>query len=337
VISVLAMPHSRCQGAILLSALLLSATSLLSQSAVMPRSRMALRRDSGATRSPQPLEAFIVAHPDDWQLFMGDVAVAAVRAKSPTLFVVVTAGDAGRTRRYWQARERGAIASMLVAYGTMPNDSAQLNGDTVPPAQCSWVVIDGQRLRRCSVGKCVTYFLRLPDGNLDGTGFAVTGRVGLAQLESGRSALLTSVDSASSVGSWSMLSSVVRDMVRAEATRAHVRDTRVRLHAQDPDSVRNPNDHSDHRAVGRLAASLATAQGWALTYYADYSITQRPVNRSATEFGHKAAVFMAYDRARILADSTWSAYVEAPRLYSSWLSRTYSHVERPLVMRGRKR
>jgi LmbE family N-acetylglucosaminyl deacetylase len=291
---------------------------------------------AGPRRAPNPaaranvLDVFMVAHPDDWQLFMGDAAVAAARRGTPTLFVIVTAGDAGRPAKYWLARERGAIASMLVANDAMPADSAQLGGETVQPAECRTDTMDSQRVRHCSIRSSASLFLRLPDGNIDALGFASTGRTSLQQLEQARVPMLVAVDSGMRAASWATLGATVGDLITREAARARVSAGRVRLHAQDPDSLLNPKDHSDHRAVGRLAGAIAQSHTWALTYYADYSVTDRPVNRSAAQFSDKLRVFLAYDRARILADTTWSAYAESPRLYSSWLSRTYAREIRAL-------
>ena len=53
-----------------------------------------------------PLDAFIVAHQDDWQLFMGDVASKGIRNGNHAVFIYLTAGDENRDSAYWEARER---------------------------------------------------------------------------------------------------------------------------------------------------------------------------------------------------------------------------------------
>src|SRR5205814_6810947 len=52
---------------------------------------------------------YIVAHQDDWQLFMGDAAVESLGTGAPAIFVYLTAGDDGRDSVYWLARERAAL------------------------------------------------------------------------------------------------------------------------------------------------------------------------------------------------------------------------------------
>lgn len=96
----------------------------------------------------------------------------------------------------------------------------------------------------------------------------------------------------------------------------------------------NPRDHSDHRATGRLAVSIAADGGFSLSQYAGYSTSEWPSDLSAAQFAEKAGLFMAYDRARILVNPVWSAYAELPAGYSSWLSRTYV---RPAGFTGRSR
>src|SRR5688572_21098948 len=60
------------------------------------------------TGTPFPVEFFVQAHQDDWQLFLGDRAVLAVPTANKLVFIYTTAGDAGAPASdgYWQERER---------------------------------------------------------------------------------------------------------------------------------------------------------------------------------------------------------------------------------------
>src|SRR3982751_2045931 len=62
-------------------------------------------------------DVFVVAHQDDWQVFMGDVATRILRSGSPATFIYLTAGDDGRDSLYWQTRERAALHSTQIAMG----------------------------------------------------------------------------------------------------------------------------------------------------------------------------------------------------------------------------
>jgi LmbE family N-acetylglucosaminyl deacetylase len=278
-------------------------------------------------------EAFIGAHADDWPLFMGDVALRAVRNGTRTAFVYTTAGDAGRSSAYWLARERGALASVGFALGLAPPDSA--GGGLRDPltAACADTLVEGRSVRRCRLGTTVSYYLRLPDGNLAGEGFAATGGRSLARLAAGSGSPLTPLQGNGSYADLQAVISVVSAVLRVEAAAARATGARVRVHATDPDTAFNPRDHADHRVTGRVTAALARANGWTLVQYAGYSIAQWPTNLSAERFAEKAGLFMAYDRARVVADPAWSAYAEHPFSYSAWLSRTYT---RPHDFGGRR-
>lgn len=268
------------------------------------------------------LDAFISAHPDDWQLFMGDVAVDAMRAGGRTVFVHSTAGDAGRGEKYWRARERGALASMAFGAGYGPPDSVTQLAAGSPPIACTDTAVLGRSARRCAIGRAAMWFLRIPDGNGDGSGFEATGMRSLLQLGAGGAALAP-MEGAGTYARVEDLGAVMAAILRAEAALAGAPRERVRVHANDTDTLFNPNDHSDHKVTARVAAGIAAAEGWPLVRYASYSSSRFPTNLNAERFATKAGLFMAYDRARVLADPGWSAYAEGPKDYSPWLSRTY--------------
>ena len=109
------------------------------------------------------VDVVLVAHQDDWQLFMGDVVAKRVRTGKPVAFIYLTAGDDGRDSLYWTTRERGALESTRVATAAAA-DSAF--------GQCSTTRALEHVIRKCTVGNTESYFLRLPDGRRDGMGFA---------------------------------------------------------------------------------------------------------------------------------------------------------------------
>ena len=73
---------------------------------------------------PTRHHVFIVAHQDDWQLFMGDIVARQIRAGDSVSFIYLTAGDDGRESLYWQTREHAALRSTRVAIGPDASDSA---------------------------------------------------------------------------------------------------------------------------------------------------------------------------------------------------------------------
>ena len=258
---------------------------------------------------------FVVAHPDDWQLFMGDVAAARIASGNPAVFIYVTAGGADRAERFWRARESGAYASVLAA------ENLSAPGQDQQRFSCGEVLMLGHAIHRCTFHSSVSYHLRLPDGNTDGSGFPNSRYQSLAKLRAARIDSMESVDGTAKYQSWADLRATLHQIVSVESKHAGHAD--FEMHTHDGDASRNPGDHSDHMAVAELASEAVMNLPSRLVQYSGYDIARRPANLTSKAAGAKALLFMSYDRQRLLADETWSAYSEFPRSYSAWLFRTY--------------
>jgi LmbE family N-acetylglucosaminyl deacetylase len=263
---------------------------------------------------------FVVAHPDDWQLFMGDVAATRMASGKPVVFIYLTAGGSNRPERYWRARERGAHASVYAA----ENLNALGDAEYSDPA-CGEVLIHGHNLYRCQYSNAVSYHFRLPDGNMDGAGFSMTGFQSLEKLEFGRGKTLQAVDGSAIYADWVDLRATLRGILLREL-KGH--SDHFEVHSHDPDAASNPDDHPDHTAVARLVGEATAGMPATITGYAGYNIAQRPINLSTKAAGVKALLFMSYDRQRLMENAYWSAYVEQPFAYSAWLFRTYGRTLR---------
>jgi LmbE family N-acetylglucosaminyl deacetylase len=55
---------------------------------------------AGTEDRPSSVTAFIVAHPDDWQLFMGDRVIQEIASKRRVVFLYATAGGADLPEDY---------------------------------------------------------------------------------------------------------------------------------------------------------------------------------------------------------------------------------------------
>jgi LmbE family N-acetylglucosaminyl deacetylase len=266
--------------------------------------------------TPGSVMVYAVAHPDDWQLFVGDRVIQDVASGRRVMFLYVTSGGADLPAAYWQARERGAHASTQVAASVVPEHAEGVD------AACDDVQIRNHRIRRCVVGSTVSYHLRLPDGNLDGTGFASTGFHSLAKLQSHGRSHLEAVDGSSEYSGWADLRDTVRDAMVAEGGGSAARPFAV--HTHDPESSRNRGDHSDHVTTGSLVTEAIRDLPVSLTYFAGYDVVKRPANLLVQDAASKAVLFLAYDRQRGLADPLWSAYGRAPDYYYPFFFRTYT-------------
>jgi LmbE family N-acetylglucosaminyl deacetylase len=266
--------------------------------------------------SSPSVSAFVVAHPDDWQLFMGDVAFDQVSTGQTVVFLYLTSGGADRRDEYWRARERGANASTFAAANWRQQTPAEGAN-----SECAAARVSEHEVVRCTYRNTRSVFLRLPDGDFKGSGFAQTRSQALAKLHSANGARLDTVDSSTVYVSWADLRTTVQTLLASEL--ADAAGGARTIHTHDPDAGHNPDDHSDHTFTGNLVREIAAALGAEVTYYAGYDIANRPANLTVDRVMSKSAVFLAYERQILLANRGWSAYQSAPAEYSAWLFRTY--------------
>jgi LmbE family N-acetylglucosaminyl deacetylase len=272
-----------------------------------PAQAPAYARVSLQSNQASATELVVVAHEDDWQLFMGDALTKRLRAGHRIVFVYLTAGDDGRDSAYWQTRERAALQSTKVAAGLSPQ--------TIP--KCGVVQIADHSIRKCDVLHASSYFFRLPDGRRNGHGFASNGYGSLRRFRVGKIATLRAIDASTTYHDWKDLAATVAAIVAGGSEI-------VTVHTTDPSILKNPHDHFDHRMSGLLVSELRGPRKWAVVYYAGYALASRAANRSAADVRVKTELFIAYDREMVAGNPAWSAYRERPKFYSSCMQRTYS-------------
>lgn len=152
------------------------------------------------------LDAIVVAHQDDWQLFMGDVVARRVQSGNPVVFIYLTAGDDGRDSLYWATREQGALQSTPIAVGVAATDSTT--------DQCSIAKVLDHAIRKCTIANTEAYFFRLPDGHRNGIGFASHSYQSLRKLRRKRKTSISAVDGSAVYNSWADVMSTVGDVDR---------------------------------------------------------------------------------------------------------------------------
>jgi len=269
----------------------------------------------GISNSTAGRSVFLIAHQDDWQLFMGDAVSGILNTGSPATFIYLTAGDDGRDSVYWQTRERAALRSTAVAMGSGVPDTEEI--------QCATVTVVKHAVRRCSLGGTESYFLRLPDGKRNGAGFPRYNHQSLRLLRAKRISSMTAVDSSATYQGWSDLVATVEELIGTDSDRG------VLIHTTDPSKAANPHDHFDHRMAGFLAEDLRKRRVSAARYYEGYALATRAANRSNAQARVKTAIFLAYDSEMMRVNKDWSAYREHPAFYSQCMARTYARAPRP--------
>jgi GlcNAc-PI de-N-acetylase len=265
--------------------------------------------------SPPQRDVFVVAHQDDWQLFMGDVVAKQIAAGDSATFIYLTAGDDGRDSLYWQTRERAALQSTRLAIGVAAADSAAV--------RCSTTKVLEHLIRKCVIANTESYFLRLPDGKRNGVGFARHDFESLRRLRGKKIAVITAVDGSAAYRGWGDLLATATAMIGSSSVTMD-----LVVHASDPSVAANPHDHFDHRMAGLLVDDLRKRQKWNTQYYVGYALATRAANRSTDQAREKTAIFLAYDKEMMRVNKTWSAYEEHPGFYSQCMLRTYARKPR---------
>ncbi len=220
----------------------------------------------------------VVAHQDDDLLFVNpDVLLDAAAGKClQTIFI--TGGDAGRGISYVQARENGsraAYANMLGVSNSWTSSDAGVPGQPIT----RWTLNSAPQVS--------LVFMRIPDGNVGGTGFANTGYVSLEQLEKGSLSRIYAIDGTASYSSSQLVTAVAQ--LAAGQGASYIR-------TQDYAGSFDDGDHSDHHAAAFIAQdannSLVTAR-W-LYGYLGYKTQNLGQNVTGTNLTKKTNAFNVY-------------------------------------------
>ena len=270
-------------------------------------------------RRPDKVSFYFAAHEDDWQLFMNPSAFEDVAAEAAkTVFVHMTAGDAGlgtgrggRKHPFYLARENGAISAIRF----------MADSDDIPTAgRMAHMPFKGHSIYRIAYRNTVSYFLRVPDGNPLGGGYAHTGFQSLKRLRDGENMILAAIDGSTVYHGWNDLVATLRQIIDFERGNAAA----VQLNVAEIDARINPEDHSDH--VTTALAALDAVEDLSCVrrvYYVDYASSHLPENLDARERDMESSVF-AVTLAGVLAfdhRTAWHHYDE------SFVGRNYFRIE----------
>jgi len=283
----------------------------------------AAAQDAAETDLPvSSLTFFVGGHQDDWQLFRGNAAAADLAAPGTrVVFVYATAGDAGRTDGWWEARERGALESVRALRG---------------PAPITLAVVErnGHPIVRYSMRNSESYFLRLPDGRWRaGDGYPSTGHESLSQLRDlGKP--VSAVDGSTTYTSWEDFWQTLGAILEHERSRVpeaehpwvHAPDYAGDDNASptcDADSSCNPCDHPDHTAVADALREFAGGI-YNRSWWVGYDTQNRPENLDGAAFTHKGAAFFGYAEG-VAEETARSGRIRRPDLseWRAWGARDY--------------
>ncbi len=268
---------------------------------------------------PDKVSFYFAAHEDDWQLFMNPSAFQDVIAgAAKTVFIHVTAGDAGlgtgsgdRKYPYYLARENGAEQAVRFM--------ADADGVPVGPGIAT-MSFNGHPIYRISYRNTVSYFLRVPDGNPLGSGYAHTGFQSLKRLADGDNGTLAAVDGTTAYHGWSDLVKTLRAIIDYERGPAGL----VQLNVAELDPRINPEDHSDHLMTAKAAIDATRDLSCVRRVsYVDYASSRLPENLDVRQRDMESSVF-AVTLAGVQAmghGTSWHHYDE------SYVGRNYFRVQ----------
>jgi LmbE family N-acetylglucosaminyl deacetylase len=226
----------------------------------------------------------IVAHEDDDLLFMNPDIQRAIDAKHCVRTVYVTAGDAGAGSQYWLGRERASEA----AYETMlkVNQPLVWVQRTVKLSDHEFVSIASPRGHR----EISLVYMHLPDGNLNGQGYGVSGFESLERLRTGRVSTIRTVDNQSNYSSADLTGALTSLM-------DFYLPTAINTQASG-DMGQVYHDHDDHVSVGKYVDSAyqkyIKRSDTPLNHYIGYPIRESAQNVFGDDLALKTKAFLAY-------------------------------------------
>jgi len=226
---------------------------------------------AGVAWSSEHTLFYVVAHQDDWQLFMNPNAFYDAHVPDArVVFIYTTAGDAGlgtgtisgASFPYYRAREYGAYEaakfvgtqSRIFCTGAGCYDA---RGGSVDQRR---VAVNGRRIFRMTYRNTTSYFLRLPDGCLYGRGCSQP--VSLQRLFEGEPIVMRDITREDNAYTREELLETLRAIVRREARGSSnvwvnfpyrwgtPGDGYVGVDEWEVDEM--TEDHSDHIYTGRF-------------------------------------------------------------------------------------
>ena len=247
---------------------------------------------------------YIVAHADDWQLFMQPNAYNDIVAfNTKVVFIITTAGDAGFEKTYWAAREQGLKSSIrfCMAPVTKIVESTGMKN------------FDGHIVEYWSANNVTCYFLRLPDGNLDGTGFPLYNHQSLLSFREERIKTIAAVDYSTTYRSWSDVIMVLQTIITSEVEEL----SKVVINYLNPNSSLNPDDHIDHIMTGKAVQNIESISSFHQSLFVGYSVDDKEKTMQLIDLFWKAGMFAAYEKA-VYDNSGYSTLKETIQTYMRW-------------------
>ena len=265
------------------------------------------------TPSTNTTSIYVVPHPDDWQLFMNPNASYSIKnPDEKVIFFHITSGDAGKGtgyNKYYLAREKGSLRALRFVSNTFTS-GARLG----PNMHEKVVKFDGHRIKKYTYRNIVAYFLRLPDGNVDGSGFSKFDFVSLQKFYEGTATSLPAIDNRTKYTSPEDLKETLKSMIQFECADSEI----VKFNLPDENTATHP-DHIYSSKIFQEVAGTLDNSSITLNLYRDYDTDTMPQNVFGYDLLISAATWGVTTSE--LSDnfhySTWDS------LHNSWIGKQY--------------
>lgn len=256
------------------------------------------------------ISIYLIAHQDDSILFMEpQLSTDLVDVNCRTIVIHVTAGDAGIDDTYWQARETAAVDS--VVFRLSENGAVQQS--------TGMQMLSGKSFRQDEINHMAMYFLRLPDGNKNGSGFSRQKHGSLEHLQNKTINQLHTVDHNAVYQSFDELVDLLHTVVEQELSGCRVNSDCLILNYPEYDKLISPNDHSDHYSTGQLGAALLQLGNGMQRIYTHYACLAHDKHLYGDALFWKTGMFAIYHQA-VLKECGYSTLGEKSH-YQQWCSR----------------
>lgn len=272
-------------------------------------------------QKPDPEIAFyFAAHPDDWQLFMGEKSYQDVQNEYvKTVFFLTTAGDAGMGMTaaananlpYFKARERGYINALKWAEESL----IKINEEgrsllSFTDYELSDVVVNGHVVKKYEGKTVLAYLFYLPDGFPEGQYEWSLQKLYLNEINQ-----MPTIDSTTMYQDWADLRATLKTLVNKELAESE----KVWVNLMERDNALNPTDHSDHRYTSLLGEEATAHLKPHKRYYRTYAMSDSEKNLDGRTEDIKRFLFSANAASKEVAGykSPWDDH------HLSFLGRSY--------------
>ena len=255
---------------------------------------------------------YIVAHADDWQLFMNPNAyLDLINEENKVVIIITTAGDAGLGLEYWSAREEGCKSSVrfcLAPYYPIREKEGMRE-------------INNHIISCWEANNVNCYFLRLPDGGLDGQGFENNCHQSLRRLRSSEILSINTLDHSTLYRNWEDFYCTLNEIIVYESEGI----SNTWINYLNPELKNNLHDHPDHTATGNAVQAMDISHTVHQGLFSGYECNDAEMI-SAEHLFWKAGMLAAYEKA-VFDSCQYSTLKEDIPQYLEWCCRKAQFIQ----------